>query len=227
MEISPVAPLATVSALSNVSQKKVLATSRASEVVADATNVLALVAAVRRRSNRHQTVNLCASHRLVRVQPVSGPISFAHFRLFTLVSAGRDKGSFGFELGALANHIRFYLRLFQRLNAAEFRAGGLRVSIAVWNPIREEALRSLLSELQSEYPECGFGLDTAQEHGRTYYREAGFQIFVTVDGSESFLVDGGLVDWTQQLLNDRKERLMTSAIGSERFCALFPRPADS
>jgi len=35
------------------------------------------------------------------------------------------------------------------------------------------------------------------------------------------LVDGGFTTWTQQLLSNRKERLMTSGLGSERFCACF------
>jgi hypothetical protein len=35
------------------------------------------------------------------------------------------------------------------------------------------------------------------------------------------LIDGGLADWTQQLMNNRKERLMTSGLGSERLCACF------
>ena len=40
-------------------------------------------------------------------------------------------------------------------------------------------------------------------------------------GQDYLLVDGGATDWTQQLLNNRKERLMTSGLGSERLCARF------
>jgi hypothetical protein len=35
------------------------------------------------------------------------------------------------------------------------------------------------------------------------------------------LIDGGFTDWTQQLMSNRKERLMTSGLGSERLCACF------
>jgi hypothetical protein len=38
---------------------------------------------------------------------------------------------------------------------------------------------------------------------------------VTVD-----VGDGGAVDWTQQLLTNRKERLVTSGLGLERMAAL-------
>ena len=39
------------------------------------------------------------------------------------------------------------------------------------------------------------------------------------------LVDGGSVDWTQQLLSNSKERLVTSGIGSERVCTGFSSDA--
>jgi hypothetical protein len=40
-------------------------------------------------------------------------------------------------------------------------------------------------------------------------------------GTEYFLVDGGLTDWTQQLLTNRKERLLIIGMGSERFVSIF------
>ena len=36
-------------------------------------------------------------------------------------------------------------------------------------------------------------------------------------GTESFLVDGGFTDWTQQLLSNRKERLLISSMGVEHL----------
>ena len=55
---------------------------------------------------------------------------------------------------------------------------------------------------------------------------AGFQIFVKDStGSDVFLVDGGFTDWTQKLLSDRKERLLISGMGTERFLVCFsPKP---
>jgi hypothetical protein len=40
-------------------------------------------------------------------------------------------------------------------------------------------------------------------------------------GTDYFIVDGGFTDWTQQLLSNRKERLLISGMGSERFVSLF------
>ena len=39
--------------------------------------------------------------------------------------------------------------------------------------------------------------------------------------TDYFLVDGGFTDWTQQLLSNRKERLLISGMGSERFVSVF------
>ena len=60
-------------------------------------------------------MRLAASHRVIRMQPFDVPGFTPHFRLFALVSAGRDTGSHEFETRHLAGHIRFYLRLCRAL----------------------------------------------------------------------------------------------------------------
>ena len=52
LELSPVCPLGTSSVLGGISQDRVVATARGTEVVSDPTNVLALECAVRRRADR-------------------------------------------------------------------------------------------------------------------------------------------------------------------------------
>jgi hypothetical protein len=49
----------------------------------------------------------------------------------------------------------------------------------------------------------------------SYYRGVQFKLYITVSGREGDIADGGLVDWTQQLLGNRKERLMISGYGLE------------
>ncbi len=57
-----------------------------------------------------------------------------------------------------------------------------------------------------------------------YYSGMRFNLFATTDeGEELFLVDGGPTDWTQKLLQNKKERLMTSGMGTERFFLSFQR----
>jgi ubiquinone/menaquinone biosynthesis C-methylase UbiE len=40
-------------------------------------------------------------------------------------------------------------------------------------------------------------------------------------GEELLLTDGGLTDWTARLLNNRKERLAISGLGTERLITQF------
>ena len=66
------------------------------------------------------------------------------------------------------------------------------------------------------------GFDQDRQTGRGYYADVCFCIHARDrSGADYLLVDGGLTTWTQQLLSNRKERLLTSGIGSERLCACF------
>src|SRR5215471_3341508 len=112
VELSPICPLGTNAAVATVDQNKVVTTIRNTEVVADATNVLALECASRRRLLRanqqsRERVCLCASHRVVRGQAYRVPGASSHFRLLGLCAAGRDEGSFQFETTSLVEHIAF------------------------------------------------------------------------------------------------------------------------
>lgn len=65
-------------------------------------------------------------------------------------------------------------------------------------------------------------LDPNRPSGRGYYRDLCMKIHAqTPEGEWIEIGDGGSVDWTQRLLSNSKERLVTSGIGSERVCTLF------
>ena len=229
LALSPVAPLGTSSVVSTVDQNVVLSTIRNTEVNADATGVLALEAARRRRAlyrrgeRPQEETKLCASQRLLRTQPFDGPASFAHFSLLHLCTAGRDRGSYRFEVEALLEQIDYYLRLFAAAREAGYALGAARVRLTAFDETRLEALQGeVLDRLSAEHPEVAFATDQERTSGRGYYAGAGFQIFgQDASGSEFFLVDGGFTDWTQQWLSNRKERLLTSGLGSERFVFCF------
>ncbi|OXS62745.1 hypothetical protein B1A99_02515 [Cohnella sp. CIP 111063] len=53
-----------------------------------------------------------------------------------------------------------------------------------------------------------------------YYKGFQFTVIARIGESTLPIGDGGLVDWTQQLLGSRKERMMISAIGLERLAAI-------
>jgi hypothetical protein len=48
-----------------------------------------------------------------------------------------------------------------------------------------------------------------------YYDRVRFSLNLVHRGQEINLADGGLVDWTQRLTGNKKERLFTSGIGLE------------
>ncbi len=131
IELSPVGPLGSNVVLGNIDQNSTLAALRNVEVLADPTVAQTLEAARRRRSSRQNVVRLCASHRLIRMQPFDNPGFSRHFRLFGLVTAGRDRGHFAFECEALREQLSVYLRLLhQGLPALGFRMGAITVELA-------------------------------------------------------------------------------------------------
>lgn len=229
LELSPVCPLGTSSVVATVDQNKVITTIRNTDVTADATNVLALECARRRRGRAAATTRLCASHRVIRAQVFGGAASFPHFRLLSLCTAGRDSGSYHFEIAALIEHIAYYLRLLDTLRQAGAAVGDVRVSLTAFDATRHDMLATaVVAPLAAQHPGVGFTIDQQRETGRGYYTSAGFHIYArAASGDEFFLIDGGFTDWTQQILSNRKERLLISGMGSERFVVCFGGGAEA
>jgi hypothetical protein len=230
LELSPVCPLGTNAGIATVDQNKVLTTLRNSEVVADATTVLALECAVRRRlllrqhPRSREKVCLCSSHRVLRTQAQqAAPGVLAHFRLFGLASAGRDEGSLHFEVSSLREQIAFYLQVLRAVSSLGYQLHGVRVALTPlaagqWTQVLSE---QVLRPLMADYPDTRCALDPGRQTGRGYYTTACFHISATTSaGNELELVDGGFTTWTQQLLSNQKERLLISGLGTERLCSL-------
>ncbi len=233
IELSPVCPLGTVSALSPISQDWTISTIRNTEVVADSTNVLAIECAVRRReqkdfsSGKAASVHLAASHRLLRGQKFGvSPGIRQHFRAFALCSAGRDPGNLMFETETVGLHIGFYLAALRGFLGTKI---ALRVAISDFGSkaARPMVRSGVVEKLQSANKKVRIGIDQDRKQGRGYYGQLCFKIFATASKSrEHEVADGGDVNWTQKLLNNAKERLIISGCGSERLCELF-EPATS
>ena len=220
LELSPVCPLGTSSVLATVHQDKALASIRSVEVLSDATNVLALECAARRRAllradpKSTAAVHLAASHRHLRTQALPGPLFFAHFRLFVLCSAGRDGREGAFARRALDAHLGFYARITRELLGPEFA-----VRVALTDLTSSEPRESWRREL----PGVAFEFDQSRTSGRGYYTEVCFKIHARRGSGEWLeLGDGGAVDWSAKLLSNAKERLFISGISSERLCSLTP-----
>jgi hypothetical protein len=229
LALSPVCPLGTNSAVAAVDQNNVLTTVRNTEVVADATNVLALEAAVRRRARLRadprtpDRIRLGATHTVTRAQMFEGRGTMAHFGLLALCTAGRDEGSFRFETSALAEQIGVHLDVLDRARGVGCETHDVRVNVTDLTGRRRTALRErVVDRIASGHPAVTVGFDDDREHGAGYYVDACFEIRArTPDGTELSLVDGGLTRWTADLLSNAKERLAISGLGTERLLAEF------
>jgi hypothetical protein len=282
VELSPVGPLGLNHVLGGIDQNNVLTTIRNVEVLGDPTTALALECWRRRTDQSRQgaggAVRLCCSQRLVRLQPFDEPGYSPHFRLFALVSAGRDTGSHAFEIQHLGEHIRFYLRLLSALNqqgfsfreplveisdtavveallgqsgvgAEELRQSvrahvlggsarflaerGITLPEAIEDPARElpggvphfrlaRLKTELIDKLREEFPDAQFRFNLARLEGLSYYQGLCLRISpVAPDGNRYPITDGGFTDWTARLLENRKERLLATGIGSEFACVKY------
>jgi len=230
VELSPLCPLGTNSAIATVDQNKVVTTARNTEVVADATNVLALECAARRRellrrdARSAARVRLAASQRVVRTPPVGGPASYQHFRLLGLVAAGRDEGSYRFEVATLLEQLTYLLTLLGEAGRQGLALAGVRATVTdLEEGRRTPALEAeVLAPLAERFPDARCELDPDRTAGRGYYTSACFGIFaVTPSGEELNLADGGFTDWTRQLVGSAKERLLIGGLGTERLLGAF------
>ncbi|HEY9755889.1 MAG TPA: hypothetical protein V6C97_12050 [Oculatellaceae cyanobacterium] len=122
VELAPFLPLGAVSLLTKLDQANVLSTIRGFECASDPTVGMGIECAHRRKSPslRKTNTRLCTVQRITRFPLPKNPAYTAHFKLFSLVTAGRDGGSFSFETEALYQHVRCYLSLIEKLMAKEF-----------------------------------------------------------------------------------------------------------
>jgi hypothetical protein len=227
IELSPVSPLGSVSRLASISQDWILTTIRNLEVGADPTNALALECALRRhelissKATDATSVRLACSQRVVRTQRFRSLDARQHFRLFSLCSAGRDAGNLGFEITAMTEHIGFYIGSLRDFLGSDIP---LRATVIDLHPESHHGttLKAVIEKLEKKFDDVDVSLEKARAEETEYYRHFRFHVYASPPrGYEMELVDGGDTDWTQKLLNNAKERLLTSGIGSERLCEKF------
>lgn len=218
VELSPVVPLGTSSALGPVSQNRVVSTTRSSEVLSDATNALALEAATRRR---HQPatgeVHLAACHRHLRAQHF-GPGASAHFRLFTLVSSARDTGSARTQARLLTLHTRYWQRVLHTVSPNA--APSLHFTVLDSPALRDRIVDSVLPALAEDAATVPLTEEPDRARGRGYYIEAALRITARQAADTVELGDGGFTTWTADLMGNAKERCLISCLSTERLTTL-------
>jgi hypothetical protein len=232
LELSPAAQWGSCSVVATASQKKIISAIRNTEIMADATNALALhIAGIRKNDRRRAApegsggtaapgedaavtgggfMRYCTVHRHIRTQEIKGSGFTPHFKVGCLVTAGRDTGNYEFECMALAEQIQTLYHLFREVFLVEKVRFKLqrRAGYEDGNPLIER----LYAYLEKGSGEIGVSPEEpAVENG--YYKGVQYKMVIEVGGREWEIADGGFVDWTRQLLGDGKERLLIGGWG--------------
>ena len=217
--LSPVAPFGNCSTFGCVDQNNVVSALRGTEVLADPTNMVATIIADKIKNKALDNISpthFCTTARTTRTQPLLSENHFAHFGIFCIVSSGKDTGSYSCEKEMLLNQLEYYkLLLLEKYNA--------KMSITIRKRggyTDTDGFFERMSELiQAEFPDTPFDFDLEHEDNN-YYKGINFKIYMGKDGETLEIGDGGFVDWTQQMLGNKKERLLISGIGIERMMML-------
>jgi hypothetical protein len=225
--LSPVTSLGTSSLMGPVNQDIIISTIRNCEVVSDVTNVMALECARRRMEllqyNKKSTaqVKLATAQRQMRTQPVKDSNFTSHFKIFALCTAGRNEGSDRFEQAALLEHVGFYFRVIEDAIKPD-RIKRKILKIFNYDESRNSFLMETVNTLIRLGEDFELMVEKNSDYGRNYYHRLRFMINLTNAQNLSYdLIDGGFTDWTQKLMKNNKERLMTSGIGTELMLKAF------
>lgn len=207
LDLSPVTPLGTCSTMAPTDQHRVLSALRATEVVSDPTNVLALECAERLRATPATAVHLATCQRVVRAQPFPDKPGYAaHFRIFVLASAGRETQAHGFSYAALVEHIATMQRALDRLEQHGYRFGARRVDV-----LAREDKAALADRVATATGAARKPLDHAYYSGGVRY-----MLWVTHDSGEQVpIIDGGLFDWVATLTANQRNVYVASGMGAQ------------
>jgi hypothetical protein len=217
LELSPLAPLGSCSAIALASQNKIVSTIRGTEVVSDPTNLLALESARRLRKNRRQSVKLTTNHRCVRAQPVPNDAGYAaHFRLFCITSAGHERKDQGFLVESLSEHIQTHLSALNRLEQHGYGFPDRSIKILV-TPERKILAERIASGVHAPV--------LIEPLTHDYYDGLRFMISARSSSGEHLpLIDGGAFDWLRKLTSNNKLVFVASALGSQLAAYLYRLP---
>ncbi|QHQ63223.1 hypothetical protein Ana3638_22620 [Anaerocolumna sedimenticola] len=223
VELSPVAALGTCSAVAKANQNKIISALRGTEVLADATNSLALHICDLKRNRKEKEnaefIRYCTIHRHIRAQNYKDTANLPHFKLFCMVTSGIDKGSYIFEKESLLEHFQIYQTILnQTLDISKFKikfieVGGYKDS----DGFMERILKHLQDNLKGEVDITEQGTKSENQ----YYQGLQFKIYINMNGDDMEIADGGFVDWPQKLLQNKKERMLISGLGIERLANRF------
>jgi hypothetical protein len=223
IELSPVAPLGACSSFAATDQNRVLSALRATEIVSDPTNVLALECARRMREaalkgpgpEAVRELHFATSQRVIRAQPLPNVKGYErHFRIFVLASGGVEEKDHAFTVRTLVRHVRTMLGALDRLESNGYRFGARRVDVLA-TPAKAALGDRIANDLGA--------IAARKELTHPYYsRGLRYQIWVTApDGGENPLIDGGAFDWLATLASNRRAVFIASGAGAQLIPFMF------
>ena len=219
IELSPVAALGTCSIVAPANQKKILSALRGTEVLADATNAIALHISDLKKQKLWppktgvEKLRLGTIQRHVRTQSVNAKGFTPHFKIGCLVTSGIDTGNYGFEKEALAEHVvamKMIFSGFYKVDQLNFRLicrGGYPDSIRLAMEVKKF--------IQQHNPDTAIDVIETPEKEIGYYKGIQYKVDIKWRDKTFEIGDGGFVDWTQKLLQNKKERLLITGFGFE------------
>ena len=215
--LSPVAPFACCSAFGCVDQNNVISAVRGTEVVSDPTNMLAIIIAgllKKKEIDNRNPVHYCSTMRVVRAQVFPTRRGYySHFGIFSIVSSGKDSGSYKCEKNLLAKQLTYYRKLLVEKYDAKLSVV-LRKRRGYTNGDR--LYESMAEMVNDELPGVPVSLDPEYEENN-YYKGIHFTIYMEKGHECVEIGDGGFVSWTQQMTGNKKERCLVSGIGLDRL----------
>lgn len=219
IELSPVSVLGSCSVVAPADQNKILSALRGTEILADGTNAMALhICDLKKRklwapSIPGDKLRLSTIQRHVRTQSITGPGFTPHFKIGCFVTSGLDTGSFQFEKESLLEHLQLMYTIYKTFYGMEevsFRflcRSGYTDPLKLAFETRDYMLRHA--------PEIKIEIVTKPAKEINYYKGIQYKTDIRWKNEVFEIADGGFVDWTQQILQNRKERFLIGGIGFE------------
>ncbi|MBW8688213.1 hypothetical protein [Chitinophaga rhizophila] len=209
LELSPVSLLGTSSVLGSVDQKKIISATRGTEVLSDATNAMAIHIASQQQLHSQAFSSFCTTHRHIRTPPVKVKGHSAHFTIACCVSAGTDTGNYNFETTAITTHFTAIQRILKEIFDIDVQYFKLQPRAGYKNS--EQLLETITRHLKDSHP---IQVDTTVSPN-AYYQGIQYKAVITHQGNDIEIADGGFVNWTQKLLQNKKARFFISGLGIE------------
>ena len=215
--LSPSAPFGSCSAFGCVDQNNVVSASRGTEILSDPTNMLSIIIAQKLKSKKvdnHNPLHYCTTARVLRAQTFpSAKGYYVHFGIFCIVSSGKDSGSYICEKALLGRQLLYYKKLL-------IEKYGARLSVVLQkrSGYADGAgfLEKMAELVKNELPDIPVSFDLEQEDNN-YYKGINFKLYMEKDNEKIEIGDGGFVDWTQKMTNNKKERCLISGISLDRL----------